>query len=533
MNKRIMFYRVGITFLFALVLFYFSLPAINLTNPGFYGYLFVVFLVYFFTGSVKLFDTRNIIGNVRNIPRNVLWSFGIVLGVFVLVLLINLALSPVFNADSWSRRIVIDETHEFSDDIEPVNYQHLPLLDKNSSRKLGDRVMGQMPELVSQFYVSSLYTQINYNDEIIRVTPLEYNGFIKYLNNYKDGVKGYITVNSVNGESKLVKLDEGMKYMPSAYFFKNLHRYLRFKYPTVIFDDERFEIDNEGNPYWVVPMVSYSGVGLKKEITGIVLVNAVSGNSKLYRVSDIPTWVDQVYSAELIIEQVDNWGLYKNGFINSLFAQNGVVQTTNGYNYTVQNDDVYLYTGITSVLADEANIGFIMTNLRTKETRFYQVPGAEEYSAMASAEGQVQQMKYEASFPLLINLNGRATYLMSLKDDAGLVKMYAFVDVSDYQKVVVSDAALGIEEASKNYLNNANLDFDVDTLISKKIKIRDINMVIIDGNTYYYLVDSDGQRYKVSVKVNSDILPFIKIGNSIEIKYVMARDVIEIKELNY
>ena len=362
-------------------------------------------------------------------------------------MVVNFILSPVFNAKSWSRRIVIDQTHEFNDDIALVNYQSLPLLDKDSSRKLGDRVMGQMPELVSQFYVSDLYTQINYNADIVRVTPLEYNGFIKYLNNRKNGVKGYITVNSVTGDADLVKLDKGMQYMPSAYFFDNLDRHLRFKYPTVIFDDEKFEIDNDGNPYWVVPTVRYSGVGIKKEITGVILVNAIDGSSQKYDVGSIPTWVDQVYSAELIIEQVDNWGLYKNGFINSLFTQNGVVQTTEGYNYTVMNDDVYLYTGITSVLADESNIGFIMTNLRTKETRFYQVPGAEEYSAMASAEGQVQQMKYEASFPLLINLNGRPTYLMSLKDAAGLVKMYAFVDVGDYQKVVVSDSSLGIEAA--------------------------------------------------------------------------------------
>ena len=306
---------------------------------------------------------------------------------------------------------------------------------------------------------------------------------------------------------------------------------MRFKYTTVIFDDEKFEIDNDGNPYWVVPTVRYSGVGIKKEITGVILVNAIDGSSQKYDVGSIPTWVDQVYSAELIIEQVDNWGLYKNGFINSLFAQNGVVQTTEGYNYTVMNDDVYLYTGITSVLADESNIGFIMTNLRTKETRFYQVPGAEEYSAMASAEGQVQQMKYEASFPLLINLNGRPTYLMSLKDAAGLVKMYAFVDVGDYQKVVVSDSSLGIEAASASYLSNVNLNLDTNTLLSKKISIREISNVIIDGNTYYYLIGDNGQKYRASIKVNSDILPFLKVGSSIEVKYVLEEDVIEIKDI--
>ena len=317
--------------------------------------------------------------------------------------------------------------------------------------------MGQMSELVSQFYVSDLYTQINYNNEIVRVTPIEYNGFIKWLNNKKKGTRGYIKVNSVTGEANLIKLDNGMKYMPSAYFFKDLYRALRFKYPTTIFGNASFEIDNKGKPYWVVPTIKYTAIGLKEEINGVVLLDPVDGKTVKYDVKDVPSWIDQVFSANLIIEQINDWGMFKKGFFNSLFSQNGVVQTTEGYNYLIKDDDVYMYTGITSVSTDESNIGFVLTNLRTKETNFYQVPGAEEYSAMASAEGQVQQMHYVSSFPLLINLNNRPTYLLSLKDNAGLVKMYAFVDVVDYQKVVVTDSTLGIDVAANNYLNNINL----------------------------------------------------------------------------
>ena len=389
-----------------------------------------------------------------------------------------------------------------------------------------------MSELVSQFYVSNLYTQINYNIEIVRVTPLEYNGLIKWFNNKSEGTKGYIKVNSVDGKTELVKLDKGMKYMPSAYFSKDLRRSLRIKYPTVIFGKESFEIDNDGNPYWVVPTVKYTGIGTKKEITGVVLLNPVNGKTKKYNVKDIPTWVDQVYSASLIIEQIDNWGLYKNGFFNSIFSQNGVVQTTEGYNYIVKDDDVYMYTGITSVSTDESNIGFVLTNLRTKETKFYQVPGAEEYSAMASAEGQVQQMKYISSFPLLINLNNRPTYLMSLKDNAGLVKMYAFVDVTDYQKVVVTDSTLGIETAASNYLNNSNLTIDTDSNITESITIKEINDVVIDGNTYYYIVDTNNKKYKASIKINNNLLPFLEEGSTIEVSYLKEQEVIDLIDIN-
>ena len=250
-----------------------------------------------------------------------------------------------------------------------------------------------------------------------------------------------------------------------------------------------------------------------------------------YDVDDIPKWVDQVYSANLIIEQVDDWGLYNNGFLNSIFGQKGVVQTTNGYNYMIQDDDVYMYTGITSINSDESNIGFIITNLRTKETKFYDEPGAEEYSAMDSAKGQVQQMNYTPTFPLLINLNNRPTYLISLKDKAGLVKMYAFVDVEDYQKVVVTDASVGVEEAARNYLTNIDLGGSGSILKEKIITISEINIASIDGMTYYYLKDEDDQKYKVSIKVN-DNLPFLKKKDKLKIKYVKEEEIINITEIN-
>ena len=221
--------------------------------------------------------------------------------------------------------------------------------------------------------------------------------------------------------------------------------------------------------------------------------------------------------------------MYKNGFINSIFGQKGVVQTTDGYNYMIQDDDVFLYTGVTSINSDESNIGFIITNLRTKETKYYDVPGAEEYSAMESAKGQVQQMNYTSTFPLLVNLNNRPTYLISLKDNAGLVKMYAFVDVEDYQKVVVTDSSLGIEEAARSYLANVDLKSNGKE-IEKKIIISSITNASIDGNTYYYITDKDNQKYKVSIKT-SDTLPFVKVNDEITVLYIAEKEIIDIVSL--
>lgn len=505
--------------LIILVKYYFELPPLNISIPLFW-YFFFSSMIFILIGLIlsngfKLIIFKNFNKDALMHFKYFICSLGLI---FILIIFINIISGPLFNAREYGSRIAVSEDKVFTDDVKEVDFTKTPLIDKDSSRKLGDRKMGEFTSWVSQFYVSDLYTQINYNSEIVRVTPLEYAGLIKYFTNRDDGIKGYIKVNSVTGSSSLVTLENGMKYMPSAFFFENLYRKLRISYPFTIFDEESFEVDNEGNPYWVIPTVKYKAVGLKKEINGVIILDPITGNSKKYDLKDIPSWVDHVYSADLIIEQVNNWGEYKNGFVNSVFGQRDVVNTTEGYNYLVMDDDVYLYTGITSVSTDESNLGFVLVNMRTKETNYYFVPGAEEYSAMASAEGLVQEKKYTASFPLLINLNNKPTYLLSLKDDAGLVKMYAFIDVADYQKVTVSDASLGIEAAASKYLGDES-NYSSGELKTKEIVIKSITNAIIDGNTYYYLTDEDNNLYTVSIKVNKDKLPFVKNGDKIKITY--------------
>ena len=523
---------VGIL-LYAFIMWYFMLPPLNLHSPLFWVYIInigIITAIVFGINSLKKINVINMVlkGNKLKISNNFSVRLFSIIGITICVLLIiNFINSPIFMSSKYATRISVDETHSFTEDIAPVDFSKTPLLDKDSSQKLGDRIMGQATEWVSQFYVSDLYTQINYNDSIVRVTPIEYAGLIKYFANHNEGIKGYIKVDSVNGSSELVTIKHGMKYMPSAYFFENLRRKLRIDYPTTIFDEANFEIDNDGNPYWIVPTVKYAGIGLRKEIDGAVILNPVTGESKKYKLEEIPSWVDHVYPSELIIEQMNDWGEFGGGFINSIFGQKNVVNTTEGYNYLVMDDDVYLYTGITSVSTDESNLGFILSNLRTKETRYYIAPGAEEYSAMASSEGLVQEKGYISSFPLLINLNGKPTYLMSLKDNAGLVKMYAFVDVTDYQKVVVNDSSLGIEAAAKKYLGESISTHDETKIEPKNITVNSITSAVIDGNTYYYITDEELLKYFASIKINKELLPFLNKGSKVTIKALDG----EVKEI--
>jgi hypothetical protein len=517
------------TLIFGLIYYYFFLPPINIQSIEFL--IFVLLLIVVNRGIENLLSFR-IIGGVieldfnKTMKRNKV-AFIVVCLIIILPIIVNIALSPIFNAKSYSKRINVI-TKDFKESVPAADFHKLAIVDKDSSRKLGDRVMGGMSNYVSQFDVSLEYNQINYKDEIIRVTPLEYSDFFKWLFNRKKGINAFIKVSSTSGGANLVKMDKGIKYLRSGFFNDNLKRKIRFDYPTMIFKEIYFEINDNDEPFYIIPSYKVKGFGMKKDIKGAVILNAVTGKSEYYNINEIPEWVDHVYPSYLLLEQLTDWGMYKEGFINTFIGQKNVVVPTSGYNYLAMNNDIYLYTGITSVVKDESNIGFVLVNLRTKEAGFYNVPGAEEYSAMASAEGQVQQMNYKATFPLLINLNNRPTYLMSLKDDAGLVKMYAFVDVVDYQKVVVTEANEGIIKARDNYLNNSN--YISDNLKEETIIIDSITSVVIDGNSYYYLT-SKNKKYKIKVDINSDLIPFLKVKDKVTIGYHNENGVIEIKSI--
>ena len=440
-----------------------------------------------------------------------------------------------FNATRY-RDLITIEDGDFAQDVAELNMSQIPVVDKDTASRLGSRKLGEMTELVSQFEIQDDYTQINYKGSPYRVTPLRYADPIKWLFNHKEGLPAYLTVDMVTQETNLVWLENGMRYSPSEYFFRNIYRYIRFKYPTKMFETVSFEIDDNGTPYWIAPTISYRiGWWDGKDIDGAVLVNAVTGESEWYAKEDVPQWVDQLYYAELLIGQLDDNGRFQHGYINSVFGQKDVRRTTYGYNYMAINDDVYLYTGMSSVTADESNIGFVLVNCRTKETKFYTVPGATETSAMASAQGQVQHLNYSATFPLLLNISNRPTYFLSLKDNAGLVKMYAFVDVEQYQIVGTGQT---IDEAKSNYRKALNLeDVEVQEPVdSTEISgtVASLASAVVSGNTcYYFTLEGDSQVYTASVDIHEK-LPFMQPGAELSFSYAedgAVRRVTEVHEL--
>ena len=385
----------------AFLYYYITIPAFNIHSLGTWWFLIGAVLFVGAAAAFRKFLKDRKMGYRDRVADCVKSSilakigFGAAAVLFVILVIGSLLSSPIINAKKYQGLMNVEE-RDFVSDISQVDYNTIPLLDKDSAALLGDRKMGSMVDMVSQFEVSEDYSQINLNNRPVRVSPLVYASPIKWLTNQREGIPAYIKIDMATQDTECVKLKEGIKYSPFEYLNRNIYRHLRFNYPTFIFADQIFfEIDEEGTPYWICPVKKFN-IGLfgGETIGNVVICNAVTGECTNYDIKDVPQWVDKVYQAELLTGLYDYNGVLKHGFFNSILGQKDCLQTTDGYNYIALDDDIWVYSGVTSVSGDQSNVGFVLMNQRTMETRFYKIEGATEGSAMSSAEGQVQNLGY-------------------------------------------------------------------------------------------------------------------------------------------
>jgi hypothetical protein len=526
MAKEVKRYLVPtiITIIAAVIVFYITLPALSLKSVSFWFYMIVLIIFFGICQGIAALSSRDKLKyKTVNMPKSGLMAKVIGLAITLAILAFIIAAitsSRMFNSSSYAN-LMKDSIKEADFSTYQATLGNVPLLDKASAIQLSNRELGSLVDVVSQFELGE-NEQITLKGKSYRVSPLYYGSFFKWNNNRKTGTPGYIKINMMTQEAELVRMKEGIRYSPSEFFGRDLNRYLRMKYPTAMFSSFNFEVDEEGVPYWIVPVEKHT-IGLFGgiDVDYILTVNAATGETKRYSVKEIPDWIDNVYNSDLIISQYDDYGSLQSGYLNSVFGQKGVKVTTDGYNYIPQGNDNWIYTGVTSAGKDESNIGFILSNKRTKETIYYPVSGAEEYSAMSSAEGVVQHLGYKATFPLLLNVEGQPTYMMALKDAGGLVKMYGMVNVEKYQIVATGDTIQSCQQKYRELLKNNSIAVTENKTERVTGVIENIKTAAIDGTTYYYLkLASIDSYFALSVKDNQ-LVVLKEIGNTITLDVVV------------
>lgn len=533
-----------ITGVLAGIFYYFFLPPLNIRSIEMWIYAVVVLGVFALLNAVGNADwksekpgkAKKTVGDRITSAALMLAGIGVIAGV-----LLVLFSSSLFHAKAYSGILEVQEDCSFEDDLaETVSTDAIAIMDTDSARMLGNRKIGSLTELVSQYDVSEDYSQISYQNTPAKIAALEYAGFFKYMKNRKTGIPGYVMVSPVDMSAQYVELDEKMQYVPSAYFSKDLVRHIRSKYRTEMIWDTWFEVDEEGKPYYVASVYSCK-VGLfgGEDIVGAIVVDPVSGDMEYYDTEDVPGWVDIVYDGDLLCSQYDYYGQLRKGFWNSKFSAEGCKVTTSNYGYIAKDNDIWVYTGVTSVNSDASNIGFVLMNERTKEAKFYTIAGADEASAMTAAEGEVQQYGYTASFPSLINVDGNATYIMVLKDDGGLVKMYAAVNAEQYNMVTTASDQKECIEKYRKMMASGDPEYDGESdgagssddtdaaqqgekadeslYEERAVTVKKLEKIVVDGDTWLYLLTEDGTIYHAKY---TDVLSMMGVseGDQITIK---------------
>ncbi|MBS4039783.1 MAG: hypothetical protein KGZ81_04215 [Flavobacteriales bacterium] len=522
MGKKIL--SIGLLLFLVFVLFYSWLPVLNY---GFYGlplFILTSLLIWMmFSFRFKSKSETQIV--VTKAPSKV------VVGLFLLVLgflaIVPTATSAtIFHHVSYQKLIgEVKNGKQISSHIAPISLDKIRVVDRPLAYLLGEKIIGSQPALGSQVELGKFSIQ-KVNNELYWVAPLLHSGFFKWMNN-QHGTPGYVMVSATNERDvKLVQNVQGkdikIKYQPEAFFYQDLHRHVYFSgHATKGLGDFTFEIDEDGKPFWVITTydkkVGYSG----SDANGILLVDAQTGEIQSYTISNTPTWVDRIQPADFIETQLNDWGEYIRGYWN--FSNRDKLQITEGLTLVYGKDDKsYWYTGITSVGTDESTVGFVLVDTRTKETTFYKQSGATEYAAQQSAEGKVQEKGYKASLPIPYNINNIPTYVMTLKDEGGLVKMYALVVINDYTIVGVGNSmreALTSFKSTYNAAGNKINPSSSDAKKSIKSVVTRIQSDVKNGNSFYYFTIRDYPNIFVGSTQVSTEIPLTTVGDSIQVSF--------------
>ena len=524
---------------FGFVLFYMTLPVINY---GFVGLpILIIFLILVAIVAFTKIEVVKPANKLRIISTPGKYVYFLLLAVLAYVIIVPILTSlPMFRSDDYQKLIgEVEDGQNLKNHIAPISLDKIRVVDEELAMLLGEKIIGSQPSLGSQTEIGEFTIQ-KVNDELYWVAPLLHTGFFKWYNN-SGGTPGYVMVSATNERDvKLIQNVKGkpvkIKYQPGAFFGSRIDRHVYFSgYATVGLEDFNFEIDDNGHPYWIVTKykkrIGFAG----NDATGVLVVDAETGAIQEYDIANTPLWVDRIQPISFIEEQLNDWGEYVHGYWN--WANENKLMTTEGLTLVYgENHKSYWYTGLSSVGKEESAVGFVLVDTRTKEATYYRQSGATEYAAQSSAEGKVQEKGYHASLPIPYLINNIPTYVMTLKDDGGLVKMFAMVSINDYTIVGVGNTMRETLMAYKNVYNMADNGIDpaaVSTKKSFKSVVTRIENDVKNGNSFYYFTVKDYANIFVGSSQLSNELPVTMVGDSINIAFdVDLEEVIDVSSFD-
>lgn len=557
MKRKIISYLVSTVIM--LLYLYIEMPVFNVQFESIYNIMAIFFIVALIMDWIQDIialiksaasqgEHGSIEINVEDDVENAVWNLskGNINAKIALVVVVAgmvfpfITSTPLFRANEYRELLGNVKVSEFTEDVSPVDVNNIRVVDREVAYKLAEKKLGEIPAIGSVAKLGGLNIQ-SVNGELYWVAPLEHRSILKWFTN-KQGTPGYVMVSATNSQDvRLIKELNGepinLKYITSAYFNDNVKRHIYLNgHITEGLIDYTFEIDDDGTPYWVVStykhLIGYEG----SDVTGVITVNAITGEINKYSIENAPQWIDRIQPESIVTEQINYWGEYVSGFWNALLSQKGVLSASPGMSLVYGNDgESYWYTGLTSVGGDQSTVGFVLVNTRTKEVKMYKQAGATEYAAMSSAQGKVQEKGYAATFPAMYNISGTPTYAMSLKDNAGLVKMFAFVSVSDYTIVGIGETKEVALRDYKEKLKSSGNNVEINSGIDKKTvegKVLRINQEVIDGNSYYNLViDTLRENIFTSRSSVSKELTLTVPGDNIKIEYEESESKTKVRDM--
>jgi hypothetical protein len=339
--------------------------------------------------------------------------------------------APIFNAEAYGR-LVTPEIKERDASV--------PLVDQSQARTVTDQLaLKRAAEILASATETGLGSRVEMGEPwgnkvgntMYWIIPLEHSGYGKWKSH--GTTPGYIAVSQTSEMVTNFVQDKPLRIGVNAWSDDNVYRHLFNRgFKNEIMGEAIFQVDEEWNPYWVVPM-SLPQVGIGGEMpVSWSIVNAMTGDVQTYtNIADVPAWVDRLYHQDMISERFSDWGCWSQGWSACFFTGNDVIVSTPGINVTIDAaQDIVYYSGtqFQNNKSEGATSGFYTANARTGKITFYRRAGITETAAKAVMNGAYADFEgYNAADCVLLTINGEAAYFSIIVDGAGSRKAFAIV----------------------------------------------------------------------------------------------------------